>query len=86
MLTCKHISFKIGELMILLDTTQLSEKLGLSKGALHQLRRREASFPPPIKVSQKILRWDENDINKWLTTKKKESKNAGEGEVEGARS
>ena len=55
--------------MVLLDTTQLSEKLGLSKGALHQLRRREASFPAPIKVSQKILRWDETDIEKWLTTK-----------------
>ena len=40
--------------MVLLDTTQLSEKLGLSKGALHQLRRREASFPAPIKVSQKF--------------------------------
>ena len=60
--------------MVLLDTTQLSEKLGLSKGALHQLRRREASFPTPIKVSQKILRWDETDIERWLTTKKKESK------------
>ena len=72
--------------MILLDTTQLSEKLGLSKGALHQLRRREASFPPPIKVSQKILRLDENDIDRWLNTKKKESTNAGEREVESARS
>ncbi len=70
--------------MNLLDTAQLSEKLGLSKGALHQLRRREASFPAPIKVSQKILRWDENDINRWLTIKKKESKHEYAGEVESA--
>ena len=69
--------------MVLLDTTQLSEKLGLSKGALHQLRRREASFPAPIKVSQKILRWDEVDIERWLTTKKKESKHEDAGETEG---
>ena len=70
--------------MNLLDTAQLSEKLGLSKGALHQLRRREASFPAPIKVSQKILRWDENDINRLLTIKKKESKHEYAGEVESA--
>ena len=56
--------------MVLLDTTQLSEKLGLSKGALHQLRRREASFPAPIKVSQKFLRWDETDIEKMADNKK----------------
>ena len=59
--------------MNLLNTAQLSEKLGLSEGALHQLRRRETSFPAPIKVSPKILRWDEHDIERWLTTKKKES-------------
>jgi predicted DNA-binding transcriptional regulator AlpA len=59
--------------MNLLNTAQLSEKLGLSEGALHQLRRRETSFPAPIKVSPKILRWDENDIERWLTIKKKES-------------
>ena len=60
--------------MVLLDATEVAEKLGRAKGALHQLRRREASFPTPIKVSQKILRWDETDIERWLTTKKKESK------------
>ena len=68
--------------MNLLDTAQLSEKLGLSKGALHQLRRRETSFPAPIKVSQKILRWDENDIERWLNTKKKESKHECADEIE----
>ena len=34
------------------------------------------------KVSQKILRWDETDIEKWLTTKKKESKIEYAGENE----
>ena len=58
--------------MNLLKPNQVSEKLGISKGALPALRRRDTSFPQPIRVSQKILRWDEDDINDWLT-KKKES-------------
>ena len=58
--------------MKLLKPNQVSEKLGITKGALPALRRRDSSFPPPIRVSQKILRWDEDDINDWLT-KKKES-------------
>ena len=58
--------------MNLLRPNQVSEKLGISKGALPALRRRDSSFPHPIRVSQKILRWDEADINDWLT-KKRES-------------
>jgi predicted DNA-binding transcriptional regulator AlpA len=58
--------------MKLLRPNEVSEKLGISKGALPALRRRDNSFPQPIRVSQKVLRWDEADINDWLT-KKKES-------------
>ena len=58
--------------MNLLRPNEVSEKLGISKGALPALLRRDTSFPQPIRVSQKILRWDEDDINDWLT-KKKES-------------
>jgi len=58
--------------MNLLRPNEVSEKLGISKGALPALRRRDNSFPQPIRVSQKVLRWDEADINDWLT-KKKES-------------
>ena len=58
--------------MNLLKPNQVSEKLGISKGALPALRRRDISFPQPIRVSQKVLRWDEEDINDWLL-KKKES-------------
>jgi predicted DNA-binding transcriptional regulator AlpA len=60
--------------MNLLRPEEVSDKLGISKGALSSLRRREVSFPLPIRVSQKVLRWDEADINDWLL-KKKESAN-----------
>jgi predicted DNA-binding transcriptional regulator AlpA len=56
--------------MILLKPEEVSEKLGITKAALPALRRREASFPQPIRVSQKVLRWDEADIDQWLTAKK----------------
>lgn len=56
--------------MNLLKPEEVSEKLGITKAALPALRRREASFPQPIRVSQKVLRWDEADIDSWLTAKK----------------
>jgi predicted DNA-binding transcriptional regulator AlpA len=56
--------------MKLLRPDEVSEKLGISKGALPALRRRDDSFPPPIRVSQKVLRLDEADINEWLSKKK----------------
>jgi predicted DNA-binding transcriptional regulator AlpA len=59
--------------MNLLRPEEVSEKLGITKGALPALRRREVSFPQPIRVSQKVLRWDEADINNWLADKKESS-------------
>ena len=56
--------------MNLLKPEEVSEKLGMTKAALPALRRRERSFPQPIRVSQKVLRWDESDIDQWLTAKK----------------
>jgi predicted DNA-binding transcriptional regulator AlpA len=63
--------------MNLLKPEEVSEKLGITKAALPALRRREASFPQPIRVSQKVLRWDEADIDHWLSAKKE--KTDGEG-------
>ena len=56
--------------MNLLKPEEVSEKLGITKAALPALRRRENSFPQPIRVSQKVLSWDEADIDQWLTAKK----------------
>lgn len=56
--------------MNLLKAKEVSEKLGITEGALPALRRREQTFPKPIRVSQKILRWDEEDIDNWLSAKK----------------
>jgi predicted DNA-binding transcriptional regulator AlpA len=59
--------------MNLLKPEEVSAKLGITKAALPALRRREESFPQPIRVSQKVLRWDEADIDNWLNSKKESS-------------
>lgn len=59
--------------MNLLKPEEVSAKLGITKAALPALRRREKSFPAPVRVSQKVLRWDEEDINNWLETKKEKA-------------
>jgi len=56
--------------MNILTHDELSQKLGITKKALHSLRNREPSFPKPIRMSEKVLRWDEADINQWLESKK----------------
>jgi predicted DNA-binding transcriptional regulator AlpA len=60
--------------MNLLKPEEVSAKLGITKAALPALRRREKSFPPPIRVSQKVLRWDEDDIEQWLTKRKEKDR------------
>lgn len=58
--------------MQLLKPDEVSAKLGITKAALTQLRRREATFPAPIRVSAKVLRWEEPDIDQWLQSRKEE--------------
>lgn len=59
--------------MTLLTPEEVAAKLGLSKRAFPQLRYRDDSFPEPIKLSEKVWRWYEDDIDKWVATKKETS-------------
>jgi len=61
--------------MNLLRPEEVSAKLGITKAALPALRRREKSFPQPVRVSQKVLRWDEADIDNWLESRKETNDN-----------
>lgn len=67
--------------MDLLKPEQVSAKLGITNKALPGLRKRETSFPQPIRVSQKVLRWDEAEIDEWLNAKRenKNGNNIGTG-------
>jgi len=59
----------------LLKAEDVSARLGITKSALAGIRRRYDGFPQPIKVTERILRWDEADIVKWLENAKKETEN-----------
>jgi len=56
--------------MDLLRTREVAKKLGMTRQGIHMLRRRDTRFPNPIVLSSKVLRWDETEINKWITEKK----------------
>lgn len=56
--------------MNLLKPEEVSVKLGIAKTALPGLRYRDKTFPQPIKVSPRVLRWDEADIDDWLNQRK----------------
>jgi len=58
--------------MNLLKPENVADKLGISQSAFAGLQRREPSFPQPIKVTPKVFRWDEADIDTWLTNQKEE--------------
>ena len=53
-----------------LKPEEVADKLGITKAALAALRRRNPSFPEPIRMSQKVLRWDEDDVDNWLKSMK----------------
>ena len=56
--------------MTLLKHDEVLLKLNMTKPALQHLRRREDSFPQPIRLTQKVLRWDEAEIDNWISAKK----------------
>ena len=56
--------------MDLLTPAEVCSKLGMKKKTLYSLRLRSESFPKPYKLTPKVLRWDETEIDKWITEKK----------------
>jgi len=56
--------------MKLLTPDEVADKLRISKAALPGFRRREKGFPPPVRVSARVLRWDSEEIDTWLENRK----------------
>jgi len=63
--------------MTLLNHDEVLLKLNISKAGLYYLRRRDEGFPQPIRLSKKVLRWDEEGIDNWLTAKKESEDGKG---------
>lgn len=58
--------------MKLLRPDEVAQRLGITRAALASLRRRDDSFPTPIRISQKVLRWREEDVEGWLLMREEE--------------
>jgi predicted DNA-binding transcriptional regulator AlpA len=56
--------------MGLLTVEQLRDKLHVSKSYVFQLERNDPQFPRGIRLSARVLRWSEEEVNKWLESKK----------------
>lgn len=56
--------------MKLITTEELAEKLQVDTVTVFRLEKQEAKFPRAIRISKKTIRWDENEIDDWLKTRK----------------
>ena len=57
--------------MQLLTRSEICEKLSVSAATLDRMRNRDQSFPEPIHLTSRALRWDVRDIEEWVETKKR---------------
>lgn len=54
----------------LVTPDQVCEWLGVSRSTLDRLRQDDPSFPPPVALSQRTLRWKPEDVDRWINRKK----------------
>ncbi|MXY22213.1 MAG: AlpA family phage regulatory protein [Dehalococcoidia bacterium] len=52
----------------LLNRGEVEDFVGLSTSSLYRLMRGD-SFPLPIRVGQRAVRWPEKEINEWLESR-----------------
>ena len=52
----------------LLRLSEVQARSGLSRSTLYR-KMREGSFPEPLKVGGRAVRWPEHEINDWLETR-----------------
>ena len=52
----------------LLRLSEVRARCGLSRSSIYR-KMREGSFPEPLKVGDRAVRWPEHEINAWLATR-----------------
>jgi predicted DNA-binding transcriptional regulator AlpA len=51
----------------MMDRKQIAEKLGVSVDTLRRSIEPRTDFPrPALRMSQKTVRWDETEIDRWI--------------------
>jgi len=56
--------------MALLTADELAEKLNLSTGQFMKLQRSSPTFPAAIRLTERTLRWDSDEVENWIESKK----------------
>lgn len=53
--------------MTLIDITEIANRLGVRREYVRDRLVKSGDFPPPaISLSQRIKRWKEEDVNRWI--------------------
>lgn len=68
--TSKHDGPKDSTVEQLMDRNDVANLLAVHVNTLDSIRQRDDAFPDPIRLGDRVLRWDPADIRGWLDRKK----------------
>ena len=57
----------------LLTNEQITAQIGISRSTIYRLTRKN-SFPQPIRIGERSVRWLESDVEAWLAERKSASR------------
>ena len=54
----------------LLTRQQVEDRCGLSRSSIYRkMRQQPPTFPTPIKISERAVRWVESEVSEWLASR-----------------
>ena len=56
--------------MNLLDYKEVARKLSIHPRSVYTFKDEEPTFPSPVRLSNKRVRWVEEEVDAWIKTKK----------------
>lgn len=55
--------------MTLISEKEVAERLGASLSTVRKLRQQDATFPPAIKITNDLIRYDRDALAAWIATR-----------------
>jgi len=53
----------------MIDINEVATKIGVSVGTVRNLRRNDQTFPEPVRLTKRLIRWREQEIESWLAAR-----------------
>jgi prophage regulatory protein len=53
----------------ILRKAAVAERLDVSIGTVDNIRKRDASFPKPVKLGSRSIGWRSNDLDGWIAAR-----------------